>query len=66
MLDDVFLPAHEHAMLAQETDPEYLERMALIQNAMAQVQAETPPVPPAWTDAYDAELRDLIDSVSME
>ena len=66
MLDDVFLPAHEHAMLAQETDPEYLERMALIQNAMAQVQAETPPVPPAWTDAYDSELRDLIDSVSME
>jgi hypothetical protein len=66
MLDDVFLPAHEHVALAQETDPEYLERMALIQNAMAQVQAETPPVPPAWTDAYDAELRDLIDSVSME
>ena len=66
MLDDVFLPAHEHVALAQETDPEYLDRMALIQNAMAQVQAETPPVPPAWTDAYDAELRDLIDSVSME
>ena len=66
MLDDVFLPAHEHVALAQETDPEYLERMALIQNAMAQVQAETPPVPPAWTDAYDSELRDLIDSVSME
>ena len=66
MLDDVFLPAHEHVALAQETDPEYLERMALIQNAMAQVQAETPPVPPAWTDAYDSELRDLIESVPME
>lgn len=66
MLDDVFLPAHEHAALAQQTDPEYLDRMAIIQNAMAQVQAETPPVPPAWTDAYDSELRDLIDSVSME
>jgi len=40
--------------------------MALIQNAMLQVQPESPPVPPAWTDAYDAELRDLIESVPME
>ena len=66
MLDDVFLPAHEHAALAQQTDPEYLDRMALIQNDMLQVQPESPPVPPAWTDAYDAELRDLIESVPME
>ena len=40
--------------------------MALIQSAMSQVQPDAPPVPPAWTDAYDAELRDLIDSVPME
>lgn len=66
MLDDVFLPAHAHAQLAQETDPAYVDRMALIQSAMAQVQPESPPVPPAWTDAYDAELRDLIESVPME
>ena len=66
MLDDTYLPAHAHAMLAQEADPEYLDRMALIQNAMLQVQPESPPVPPAWTDAYDAELRDLIESVPME
>jgi len=66
MLDDTFLPAHAHAMLAQERDPEYLDRMALIQSAMSSVQPESPPVPPAWTDAYDAELRDLIDSVPME
>ena len=66
MLDDVFLPAHEHVALAQQNDPEYLDRMALIQSAMSQVQPDAPPVPPAWTDAYDAELRDLIDSVPME
>lgn len=66
MLDDAYLPAHAHAMLAQEADPEYLQRMALIQSAMAQAQPESPPVPPAWTDAYDAELRDLIESVPME
>lgn len=66
MLDDVFLPAHEHMRLAQETDPAYLDRMALIQSAMSQVQPESPPVPPAWTDAYDSELRDLIESVPME
>ena len=66
MLDDTYLPAHAHAMLAQEADPEYLQRMALIQNATLQVQPESPPVPPAWTDAYDAELRDLIESVPME
>lgn len=52
--------------LAQETDPAYLDRMALIQSALSQVQPESPPVPPAWTDAYDAELRDLIESVPME
>ena len=66
MLDDTFLPAHAHAMLAQDSDPEYLQRMALIESAMAQTQPASPPVPPAWTDAYDAELRDLIDSVPME
>lgn len=66
MLDDIFLPAHEHVRLAQETDPEYLQRMALIESAMAQTQPAPSPVPPAWTDAYDSELRDLIESVSME
>ena len=66
MLDDVFLSAHEHMRLAQETDPAYLDRMALIQSALSQVQPESPPVPPAWTDAYDSELRDLIESVPME
>ena len=66
MLDDVFLPAHEHMQLAQKTDPAYLARMALIQSAMSQVQPAGPQVPPAWMDAYDSELRDLIDSVPME
>ena len=66
MLDDTYLPAHVHAMLAQEQDPEYLQRMALIQSAMSSVQQEGPQVPPAWMDAYDSELRDLIDSVPME
>ena len=66
LLEGIALPLSDREELARETDPEYLDRMALIQNAMAQVQAETPPVPPAWTDAYDAELRDLIESVPME
>ena len=66
MLEGIAIPMHERSMLAQEPDPEYLDRMALIQSAMSQVQPASPPVPPAWTDAYDAELRDLIDSVSME
>jgi len=66
MLEGIALPLNERSLLAQETDPEYLDRMALIQNAMSQVQPDAPPVPPAWTDAYDAELRDLIDSVPME
>ena len=66
MLEGIALPLNERSMLAQEPDPEYLDRMALIQSAMSQVQPESPPVPPAWTDAYDAELRDLIDSVPME
>ncbi len=66
MLEGIALPLNERSLLAQETDPEYLDRMALIQNAMLQVQPESPPVPPAWTDAYDAELRDLIESVPME
>ena len=66
MLEGIALPLSERSLLAQETDPEYLDRMALIQSAMSQVQPDAPPVPPAWTDAYDAELRDLIDSVPME
>jgi len=66
MLEGIALPLNERSLLAQETDPEYLDRMALIQSAMSQVQPDAPPVPPAWTDAYDAELRDLIDSVPME
>ena len=66
MLEGIAIPLNERSMLAQEPDPEYLDRMALIQSAMSQVQPESPPVPPAWTDAYDAELRDLIDSVPME
>lgn len=66
MLEGIALPLNERSLLAQETDPEYLDRMSLIQSAMSQVQPDSPPVPPAWTDAYDAELRDLIDSVPME
>ena len=66
MLEGYALPLSDREALAQQTDPEYLERMALIQSAMAQVQPEPSPVPPAWTDAYDAELRDLIESVPME
>lgn len=66
MLEGIAIPLNERSLLAQETDPEYLDRMALIQSAMSQVQPDAPPVPPAWTDAYDAELRDLIDSVPME
>ena len=66
MLEGIALPLNERSLLAQEPDPEYLDRMALIQSAMSQVQPDSPPVPPAWTDAYDAELRDLIDSVPME
>ena len=66
MLEGIAIPLNERSMLAQEPDPEYLDRMALIQSAMSQVQPDSPPVPPAWTDAYDAELRDLIDSVPME
>ena len=66
MLEGIAIPLNERSMLAQEPDPEYLDRMALIQSAMSQVQPESPPVPPAWTDAYDAELRDLIESVPME
>ena len=66
MLEGYALPLSDREALAQQTDPKYLDRMALIQNAMSQVQPASPPVPPAWTDAYDAELRDLIDSVPME
>ena len=66
LLEGIALPLSDREELAQQTDPEYLDRMALIQSAMSQVQPESPPVPPAWTDAYDAELRDLIDSVPME
>ena len=57
MLEGIAIPLNERSLLAQETDPEYLDRMALIQSAMSQVQPESPPVPPAWTDAYDAASR---------
>ena len=66
MLEGIALPLSDREELARETDPEYLDRMALIQSAMSSVLPESPPVPPAWTAAYDAELRDLIESVPME
>lgn len=66
LLEGIALPLSDREELARDTDPEYLDRMALIQSAMAQTQPAAPPVPPAWTDAYDSELRDLIESVPME
>ena len=66
MLEGIALPLSDREELARETDPEYLNRMALSQSAMSSVLPESPPVPPAWTDASDAELRDLIESVPME
>ena len=66
MLEGIALPLSDREELARQTDPEYLRRMALIQSAASSVQPAGPQVPPAWMDAYDSELRDLIDSVPME